>query len=75
MASFTEVRRKNGPDICRKCINRVCNVTLIPSDCAYYIYPAICSRCGEKQHIVARLRWTGKCKLLFRKMIRADANE
>ena len=72
MASLKEVRKKIGPDICRRCLNQVCNSSLNPDDCVYYVYPAPCSNCGEKRRIVVDLRWTGKCKLLFRKIRERD---
>lgn len=68
MARFAKLRRKKGPNICRRCVNQSCHFSLRPANCVYYIYPAECSRFKEKQHIIIKLRWTGKCKLLFRRM-------
>ena len=42
---------------CRNCLNEQLHLSLEPEDCYYFMYPAVCSRCGEVKNIVDGVRF------------------
>ncbi len=66
MFNAKPIHDRFGDYICRRCVNRECNVNLTPPDCQYgYYYTCPC--CGEKHHIVTGFTPQGLLKMLFKR--------
>jgi hypothetical protein len=66
MVSMERIHRELGQEVCRRCIAKRYNVSLLPEDCWYDTYPHPCSICGEVHNIVIDLKRSGRRKLFFR---------
>ena len=67
MSSFEYISEHYG-NVCRRCINRMCNVHLVPDDVRYQQYPYECDQCGKMANIVTSVRFSGKLKLFGKKL-------
>ena len=68
MVTISQVRRKFGGLVCRRCVNAAFNARLLSSDCLYESGEAsYCPGCDGTHHIVSGFRLSGKLKLLFKK--------
>jgi hypothetical protein len=66
MSSFEDIRERYG-NICRKCINEMYGVHLVPGDLYYQHYPYECEQCGKMANIVTGVRFKGRLKLFGRR--------
>ena len=66
MVSMDRIHRELGEEVCRRCIAKRYNVSLLPEDCWYDTYPHPCAVCGEVHNIVIDLKRSGRRKLFFR---------
>ena len=68
MVSTSQIRRKFGGLICRRCINAAYGVHLQSADCIYESEtPSYCPNCDGTHHLVSGFRPSGQIKLLFKK--------
>ncbi|MCH1983717.1 hypothetical protein MCG98_14175 [Ruminococcus sp. OA3] len=51
-------------NLCRECLNKKYSLKLKKKDCLYYYYSQQCSGCGDLHHIVAKVRFGKRWKLL-----------
>ena len=58
---------KVNKGLCRKCINEKYGADLLPEDCKYFTFPAVCPMCGKVNNIVVDVRLIGRRKLWFKK--------
>ena len=49
--------------ICRQCLNEQYHIKLIPNDCYYHMYPAVCDRCKQMKNIVKEIRFKKRLKI------------
>jgi len=64
MSALQSIRKEFGRDVCRRCLNQLCQAQLEGTDCVYGDpYPRRCPCCGEMRHIVSGLRLSGRLKL------------
>lgn len=65
MLTITRVRKEYHGDLCRRCLNEVYGVRLIPANCRYYRGLDECPRCGMVHHIVRGFTATGLLKTMW----------
>lgn len=67
MISMHQIYRDYGGPICRSCMNTMTKVHIQRKNCWYVPYQGICPRCKQdNKNLVAKLKFSGKMKTLFR---------
>lgn len=66
MMLFRQVEMLSRACWCRRCINVKYGLDLIPPDCIYQHFPAICPQCGEVRNIVADLPFRSRVRIYFK---------
>ena len=68
MISIKQIQRLYGQNVCRHCINKLTGARLERRDCVYDTYQRVCPSCELMQNIVMDLRFSGKLKLMGKKL-------
>ena len=68
MLTNEKIIKQFGRNICRRCINKSYNISLLNTDCYYnFPYPQKCPCCNEMKNIVTGFRLSGYLKSMITK--------
>lgn len=60
---YKTLKRNALGKYCRECINGKYGLRLSRKDCQYWMYPGLCSHCGEVRNIVTDVSFLSRWKL------------
>ena len=66
MLSLRKIAMLSRACWCRRCINMKYGLELMPYDCIYQHFPAVCPQCGEVRNIVADLPLKSRLLVYFK---------
>ena len=67
MITINRIRKRYNGYICRRCINEVYDLKLVPIDCEYgFPYPYMCPRCEQMRNIVTGFKVKSRIQLMMK---------